>query len=281
MSPRPTRPRRAFTLIELLVVIAVIAVLIGLLLPAVQKVRSAAARIKCANNLKQIALATHMYHLDRERLPPGVEAGPSRAPALLALLPYLEQQPRFGLFDLTKDTGTDPANQAGRRGDVPTFLCPASAQSGELIESGATVGRTDYLPNLGAHAWWANSDPTTAGPFGFGSVVRLTDITDGTSNTALFAEIKRGSHPSDGPASYGDLPQGLWDGYPGADLTGDVCVAPGYILIFWVDRCFTRGLNASRGVFWTAFYTQNAKSYHRGPALPGVTRAGAANASNA
>jgi prepilin-type N-terminal cleavage/methylation domain-containing protein len=248
-------PRRGFTLIELLVVIAIIAVLIGLLLPAVQKVREAAARIKCANNLKQIGLAAHQYHLDHERLPPGVSATPARAPALVWLLPYLEQQNRYLLFNQGQDTGTAPINAAGRSGDVGIFLCPSDPSGGMLAEGGGTIGRTNYLGNLGAHAWWANPDPATAGVFGYNSAVRLTDITDGTSNTALFAEVARGANPSDNLATFGELPQGQWDSYPNADRTGDVCGAPGHILIFFLVRCHTRGLNYALGWPWQALYT--------------------------
>src|SRR5437763_5776965 len=129
-----TSRRRAFTLIELLVVIAIIAILIGLLLPAVQKVREAAARLKCKNNLKQIGLAMHNYHGAMDQFPPGYLAtnpGPGwaddRGPGWgwgALLLPYLEQDALYRQIQLTKDI-TDPAHKAVHTTSLSVFLCPS------------------------------------------------------------------------------------------------------------------------------------------------------------
>src|ERR1700754_649154 len=102
MRSHPTPGARlGFTLIELLVVIAIIAILIGLLLPAVQRVREAASRVKCQNNLKQIGVAAHNYHTSNSRFPPGATATPSQMSVQGVLLPYVEQSSTYDLFDLT------------------------------------------------------------------------------------------------------------------------------------------------------------------------------------
>jgi prepilin-type N-terminal cleavage/methylation domain-containing protein len=189
--------RKGFTLIELLVVIAIIGILIALLLPAVQKVREAANRTKCSNNLKQIGLAIHNYHSTFNTLPPGAIPTPALGSTLVILLPYFEQANKYNQFDFTQDFNSGANNAAAREQDLPILLCPSDPSNGFERDgaNGPTKGRSNYFANLGAHAWWRNNDPATAGLFFYSNPVapvRLTDIQDGTSNTAMYSEIKRG-----------------------------------------------------------------------------------------
>jgi prepilin-type N-terminal cleavage/methylation domain-containing protein/prepilin-type processing-associated H-X9-DG protein len=184
--------RRGVTLIELLVVIAIIAVLIGLLLPAVQKVRESAARLRCKNNLKQIGLALHNYHDRNGSLPPGyasgaasgTETGPGWGWAT-HLLPDLEQDNLSRQIDLGGAIGNSPA----RTQALKVFLCPSDSEIGTFTAAGtsATVAHANYVGVFGTNE--VESNPGAGnGTFFRNSRVRFGDVIDGLSNTYAVGE---------------------------------------------------------------------------------------------
>ncbi len=178
------RRKSGFTLIELLVVIAIIAILIGLLLPAVQKVREAAARMKCQNNLKQIGLALHNYHSSYSQFPAGGDALGFSAHAYL--LPYLEQDNLHKTINFTV-APTAAANAGPLGTTIPGFICPSDPQS--ALPTGQ--GGNNYVWNYGSDILFRSN--TGSGAFVFnGLSFKVTDILDGSSNTAAFAERRKG-----------------------------------------------------------------------------------------
>jgi prepilin-type N-terminal cleavage/methylation domain-containing protein len=129
----PHRPRDGFTLIELLVVIGIIALLMGLLLPAVQQARESANRISCANNLKQITLAMHSYHLNHLQLPPRCALPDSGASWAVLIMPYIEQDNVIRRWDLSRSYYEQ--NDVARLSRVPIYFCPSRRTSSMATDS--------------------------------------------------------------------------------------------------------------------------------------------------
>jgi prepilin-type N-terminal cleavage/methylation domain-containing protein len=215
-----TVSRRGFTLIELLVVIAIIAILIGLLLPAVQKVREAANRTHCTNNLKQLALALMAFEGEKGYFPPGIGAvgdanvqkpnsarllvgpstspnGPLPTPNLRVaswhtwVLPYTEYSALFNKMPNTNNPsppGWDPVKAWNNVAEVKVFLCPSDPRSTEVF--GTARPLTDYAGMAGSSVGLSGSGgPRTGdGILFWRSRVRIADITDGASQTAIVVE---------------------------------------------------------------------------------------------
>jgi prepilin-type N-terminal cleavage/methylation domain-containing protein/prepilin-type processing-associated H-X9-DG protein len=205
-----TAVRKAFTLIELLVVIAIIAILIGLLLPAVQKVREAASRAKCQNNLKQIGLGLHNYHDVYRRFPPGGASiagmtGANDSQSFhVFILPYVEQSALFSQFNLAAAYLTAPNRNLGSS-KVPVYLCPSNAvnlyteNNGENPTTGDRGWTSHYIGNMGPHevgttrylvdlSVATNGGQAQQGVLGANTKVSLPQIADGSSNTFLVGE---------------------------------------------------------------------------------------------
>ena len=206
-------PRRhAFTLIELLVVIAIIAVLIDLLLPAVQKVREAAARVKCQNNLKQIGLAMHNYEGAFGAFPQGRNAYPNVVSAPARLLAHVEQDSLQRLVDPAGNLAAGGQNDTAAKNRVGLFACPSDPANGRV--PGSAYFGTNYVACNGTGlAVDAAGTVTSYSKIAEGNGVfaqtptRILAITDGTSNTVAFSESTIGNGQAPAPGSAPTDPQ--------------------------------------------------------------------------
>ena len=202
--------RQAFTLIELLVVIAIIAVLIGLLLPAVQKVREAAARMSCTNNLKQLGLAAHSYHDTHLSFPSGLHQfrANNAFTGNTFLLPFMEQDSLFRMWDfaIPINNNNSRARDARTATVIKSYVCPSDQlldnpfeiTTGNAGHSLGWHGATSYVGNYGTKSYYPgdsdmkpdgvfymtgpNGNPANQNPAKMGHVM------DGLSNTLLFGE---------------------------------------------------------------------------------------------
>jgi len=260
--------RNGFTLIELLVVIAIIAILIGLLLPAVQKVREAAARMQCSNNLKQLGLSSHNYEGNFGYFPVGwqnptgtttftgvVQDPPLQTPRFtnlfVELLPYFEQdnlQKKWDYLNINNNRG-GPTSVSAQV--IKLALCPSSplAQQPQGVVSGNTYGLNSYAGVAGRYSFRAFTGSSFTisndGIFYINSQVRIGGITDGTSNTFMWGERYHKDKEFD--RMYTNFPIIGWAGWAWCDqgnAIGDYLVGAAQP-INWLVPASATGANSS------------------------------------
>jgi prepilin-type N-terminal cleavage/methylation domain-containing protein len=274
--------RRAFTLIELLVVIAIIAILIALLVSSVQKVRQAAARTQCQNNLKQIGIALHNFEGDQKFLPPVYPATSKGAwigvvpeyfyswSVLAQLNPYLEQTAIFNQMNLEEPMYSLPTltvlpdNQFALQQTISIFLCPAD----KMQAVGAGYGLPVFGPvNYGActGSGTTNGGPPYGSPWDADGIFRAKskgkwkEILDGLSNTAAFSESTLGEGPTIASGPIPGRPDAVYANV-GPPLTPESC-AQADLWNFQQLRGYLWASGEIRCASYNHFYTPNAPTY--------------------
>jgi prepilin-type processing-associated H-X9-DG protein len=221
-----------------------------------------------------VALASYGYHDTMLRFPAGW-CNPHQATAICSLLPYLEQGNRANAFDWTQNINSSASNAAARTQDVKVFMCPSDQGNGRFFTGIASAtgteatGRNNYMANLGNYANWAEVDNPNRwranGIFFRFSAVRMAEITDGTSNTALFSECQRGPNRAPGSKSEDllvstQVDAGTWDGTTLHNTT-----RPAECENRSLATANYRGLQYYRGgTFWTAFYNHTLTPNFKG-----------------
>jgi prepilin-type processing-associated H-X9-DG protein len=230
-----TRSRPGFTLYQLLVLLALLALLAALFFPVIARVRQAASRAQSVNNLKQMGLAVHSYHDVNQTFPSGVDVNHFSASA--QLLPYIEQNNLYQTIDFKQDIDAK-ANQLARKAFIKVFLSP----SDPLMRVGP-YGPTNYLFNAGTKHALKDND----GVFYLDSKLKLTTITDGTSNTVMIGETLKGNGQTKAETVKRQLVRykadalkgltdtaGVQDFKEGKHIAGDRCAS-------WMDGRFLQG----------------------------------------
>jgi prepilin-type N-terminal cleavage/methylation domain-containing protein/prepilin-type processing-associated H-X9-DG protein len=249
------RRRSAFTLIELLVVIAIIAVLIGLLVPAVQKVREAGNRATCQNNLHQLGLALHLHHNTLGYFPAGRDPWPMPFSAQAHLLPFVEQDNLQHLVDFSQATSTG-LNLTAATVSVPLFQCPSDPGGGRV--PGSNYAGNNYAGNVGTGLRNYGDYTVGDGVFLLNVRIRFRDITDGTSNTAAFSEILLGGGVGATGLNAGADPRRQFVQLPGSTVTTPAACVPTSATI-WAGTRGDRWINGGYlSTLYNAYYPPNA-----------------------
>jgi prepilin-type processing-associated H-X9-DG protein len=257
-STRPCRrfdsASSGFTLVELLVIIAIIGILIALLLPAVQQARESARRVQCQSNLKQLALAVHGYVNTHKILPPsGIVATTTRTygtreyPVFdqrsgnmfswaVLLLPYLEESSLYSQFDLTRSVLDQPHEPQEQ--EVPVYLCPSDNARGRFYaDEEFTLGKRFAKGNYAAYVSPFHSDLQLLFPGALISTGQaLSRVTDGTSKTVVFTEVRTLDHLQDERGAWA-LP---WNAASllSLDMHHDQVKAGGFFTNYWPQAMF-------------------------------------------